>query len=226
MLIDVFTDRYEHDGTAEKKDAHARGLWHRAFSALMVSPAARTVTLQKKALGRAGFDRPDYADFSVGGHYEAGEDIPAGVREAREELGLRTLEYGDFVPLGVRQTAVTLGPDGIEREFQHWHLLPYDAPLDTIPLDDAVPGHDRCHLTTLVDTTTSGTCRPVTHCDRQADHLLAVGMGPGAPIPQRFHGPEQCSYSVESPDRLRVGFPVIGGRPLGFGAAIKQRGSG
>lgn len=137
MLIDVFTDRYEYDGTAEKKDAHARGLWHRTFSALMVSPAARTVTLQKKAPGRAGFDRPDYADFSVGGHYEAGEDIPAGVREAREELGLRTLDYSDFVPLGVRQTAVTLAPDRIEREFQHWHLLPYDAPLDTIPLDDA-----------------------------------------------------------------------------------------
>jgi 8-oxo-dGTP pyrophosphatase MutT (NUDIX family) len=137
MLIDIFSDRYEHAGTAEKKEAHAQGLWHRTFSALLINPAARTVTLQKKAPGRAGFDRPHYADFTVGGHYEAGEDIPDGVREAREELGLHTLDYSDFFPLGIRQTVVTLAPDRIEREFQHWHLLPYEASLDTIPLDDA-----------------------------------------------------------------------------------------
>ena len=137
MLIDIFSDRYEHTGTAEKKDAHAQGLWHRTFSALLVNPDARTVTLQKKAPGRAGFDRPDYADFTVGGHYHAGEAIPDGVREAREELGLHNLDYADFFPLGIRQTAVTLAPDRIEREFQHWHLLPLTSPLDDIPLDDA-----------------------------------------------------------------------------------------
>lgn len=137
MLIDIFSDRYEHVGTAEKKDAHAQGRWHRTFSALLVNPVARTVTLQKKAPGRAGFDRPDYADFTVGGHYHAGEAIPNGVREAREELGLHDLDYPDFFPLGIRQTAVTLAPDRIEREFQHWHLLPLTSPLDDIPLDDA-----------------------------------------------------------------------------------------
>lgn len=137
MLIDIFSDRYEHVGTAEKKDAHARGLWHRTFSALLVNPAARTVTLQKKAPGRAGFDRLDYADFTVGGHYHAGEAIPDGVREAREELGLHDLGYTDFFPLGIRQTAVTLATDRIEREFQHWHLLPCSSPLGDIPLDDA-----------------------------------------------------------------------------------------
>jgi 8-oxo-dGTP pyrophosphatase MutT (NUDIX family) len=137
MLIDIFTDRYEHAGTAEKNDAHARGLWHRTFSAMMVNPAARTVVLQKKAPGWAGFDRPDYADFTVGGHYHAGESVPDGVREAREELGLHDLDYADFVALGIRQTAVTLAPGRIEREFQHWHLLPCEAALENIPLDDA-----------------------------------------------------------------------------------------
>lgn len=137
MLIDIFTDRYEPVGTAEKKEAHDQGLWHRTFSALLVNPGTRTVTLQKKAPGRAGFDRPDYADFTVGGHYHAGEAIPDGIREAHEELGLHTLTYADFVPLGIRQTAVTLAPDRVEREFQHWHLLPYASGLDSIPLDDA-----------------------------------------------------------------------------------------
>jgi isopentenyldiphosphate isomerase len=134
MLIDIFTDRYEPVGTAEKSEAHAKGLWHRTFSALAVSPARRTVLLQKKAPGRAGFDRPDYADITVGGHYHAGEDIPDGVREAREELGLASLAYSDFVPAGIRQTAVTLPGGRVEREFQHWHLLPLDLSLGEIPL--------------------------------------------------------------------------------------------
>jgi isopentenyldiphosphate isomerase len=125
MLIDIFNDRYEHVGIEEKKTAHAEGLWHRTFSCLVINPVAGTVLLQKKTPGRFAFDRPDYADFTVGGHYHAGEDIPDGVREAREELGLKSLTYSDFVGLGIRQTAVTLAPGWIEREFQHWHLLPY-----------------------------------------------------------------------------------------------------
>jgi 8-oxo-dGTP pyrophosphatase MutT (NUDIX family) len=129
------------------EEAHAQGLWDQVFSALLVNPRTRTVTLQKKAPGRAGFDRPDYADFTVGGHYEAGEDIPDGVREAPEELGLHNLTYDDFVPLGIRQITVTLSPDRIEREFQHRHLMPYDAPLDSIPLYDAeVSGLDELGL--------------------------------------------------------------------------------
>ena len=136
MLIDIFDDRYEHAGTEDKKTAHARGLWHRTFSALALSPATRRVILQKKAPGRYAFDRPDYADITVGGHYHAGESIPQGVREAREELGL-PVAYSDLHPIGLRQTAITLAPEYIEREFQHWHLLPLDIPLDAIPLADA-----------------------------------------------------------------------------------------
>ncbi|MCP2258533.1 NUDIX domain-containing protein [Streptoalloteichus tenebrarius] len=135
-LIDIFNDRYEPIGTGDKKTAHAKGLWHRTFSALAINPTTRRVILQKKAPGRYSFDRPDYADITVGGHYQAGESIPDGVREVHEELGL-PVAYGDLHPIGLRQTAVTLAPDHIEREFQHWHLLPLDGELDDIPLSDA-----------------------------------------------------------------------------------------
>jgi isopentenyldiphosphate isomerase len=135
-LIDIFNDRYEHVGTEDKKEAHRQGLWHRTFSALALNPAQRRVLLQKKAPGRYSFDRPDYADITVGGHYHAGEDIHDGIREVHEELGL-PVTYNDLHPIGLRQTAVTLAPDYIEREFQHWHLLPLDVDLDTIPLADA-----------------------------------------------------------------------------------------
>jgi isopentenyldiphosphate isomerase len=135
-LIDIFNDRYELIGTEDKKMAHAKGLWHRTFSALAVNPTSRRVILQKKAPGRYTFDRPDYADITVGGHYQAGEAIADGIREVHEELGL-PVAYNDLHPIGLRQTAVTLAPDYIEREFQHWHLLPLDVPLESIPLADA-----------------------------------------------------------------------------------------
>lgn len=135
-LIDIFNDRYEPVGTEDKKTAHAKGLWHRTFSALAFNPTTQRVVLQKKAPGHYSFDRPDYADITVGGHYQAGETVPDGVREVHEELGL-PLAYGDLHPIGLRQTAVTLAPDYIEREFQHWHLIPLDVALEDIPLADA-----------------------------------------------------------------------------------------
>ncbi|WP_026423595.1 NUDIX hydrolase [Actinokineospora inagensis] len=134
-LIDIFNDRYEHIGTEDKKTAHVQGLWHRTFSALAINPTTKRVVLQKKTPGRYVFDRPDYADITVGGHYHAGETIPEGVREIHEELGL-PISYSDLHPIGLRQTAVTLAPDYVEREFQHWHLLPLDLALDEIPLSD------------------------------------------------------------------------------------------
>ncbi|MEO3855781.1 NUDIX domain-containing protein [Acrocarpospora sp. B8E8] len=136
MLIDVYNDRNQHIGQQDKKIAHEDGLWHRTFSCLAVNPVRATVLLQKKQPGRYSFDRPDQADFTVGGHYEAGETTPDGVREIREELGIN-VPYTDLQPLGIRQTAVTLAPGWMEREFQYWHLLPLDLDLEQIPLDDA-----------------------------------------------------------------------------------------
>lgn len=136
MLIDIYTDSNEHLGTEDKRVAHQNGLWHRTFSCLALNPATATVLLQKKSPGRYVFDRPDQADFTVGGHYHAGETIPEGVRELREELGL-DIPYTNLHPLGIRQTAVTLAPNWIEHEFQYWHLLPLNLDLADIPLDDA-----------------------------------------------------------------------------------------
>lgn len=134
--IDIFDDRYRHIGVEDKKAAHRQGLWHRTFSCLAVNPHTSRVVLQKKAPGRYAFDRPDYADITVGGHYEAGETIPDGIREVHEELGLQ-VAYTDLHAIGLRQTAVTLAADYVEREFQHWHILPLDVDLDGIPLADA-----------------------------------------------------------------------------------------
>ncbi len=134
-LIDIFDDRYQHRGVRDQATAHREALWHRTFSCLVINPTRRTVLL-RKGPDRHGVERPDYADVTVGGHYHAGEDVPAGVREIHKELGL-LVSYADLHPLGVRQTTRTLAPDCIEREFQHWHLLALDLELTDIPFANA-----------------------------------------------------------------------------------------
>jgi hypothetical protein len=90
MLIDVFNDSYQHTGTEDKKAAHASGLWHRTFSALAIIPATRHLILQKKAPGRYTFDRPDYADITVGGHYEVRRSPTASAGSTRNSGCLLT----------------------------------------------------------------------------------------------------------------------------------------
>jgi isopentenyldiphosphate isomerase len=123
-LIDVYTDRNEPAGyTVEKKEAHAKGLWHRVFTCLVINTDNKTAYLQKKTPGRYSFDRPDHMDVTVGGHYEAGEAIEAGVREMEEEIGLK-VSFEQLVSLGQRQTSVVLAKDYDNNEFQHIFLLP------------------------------------------------------------------------------------------------------
>ncbi|MGH3835296.1 MAG: NUDIX hydrolase [Pseudonocardiaceae bacterium] len=183
-LIDIFDDRYQHIGTREKTTAHREALWHRTFSCLAINPTHRTVLLQKKSPDRYSFERPDYADITVGGHYHAGEDIPDGVREVHEELGL-PVSYTDLQPLGIRQTAVTLAPDYIEREFQHWHLLPLNVELTDIPLADAeVAGLVELDLTHALD--------------------LAADTRPNAPARYATRSPEGMTYQEGTLQRAEL----------------------
>ena len=135
-LIDVYTDRNEPTGRQiEKKDAHSSGAWHRVFTCLVVNPAHKTAYLQKKTPGRYSFDRPDYMDVTVGGHYEAGEPIEAGVREMEEEIGL-TVPFSSLIPLGQRQTSVVLSENYNNNEFQHIFLCPTDRSVSDFNFTD------------------------------------------------------------------------------------------
>jgi len=135
-LIDVYTDRNEPAGyRREKKEAHQKGLWHRVFTCLVIHTEHQTAYLQRKAPGRYRFERPDYMDVTVGGHYEAGERIEDGVREIQEEIGIAPA-FSDLVSLGQRQTAAVLAENYDNREFQHIFLLPTTKALSDFSFQD------------------------------------------------------------------------------------------
>lgn len=131
--IDIFNDKYELIGKASKREAHQKGLWHRVFTCILVNPKKKTILLQKKVLGRYSFDRPDYIDVSVGGHYIAGESIEEGVRELEEEVGVK-MKFKDLISLGIRQTAETVTDNYIANEFQHIFICPIEQNLEDYKL--------------------------------------------------------------------------------------------
>ena len=134
-IIDVFNDRYEQIGTMNKKEAHKQtGQWHRSFICLLVNIEKKTILLQSKVKNLYDFDRPDYVDFTVGGHYQAGEAIADGIREMKEEVGLE-VDFKDLIPLGIRQTAHTITDSFIEYEFQHIFLYPTTKKIEDFSLD-------------------------------------------------------------------------------------------
>ncbi len=136
-LIDVYTDRNERtEQIIEKKEAHAQGLWHRVFTCLVINQEHKTAFLQKKTPNRYSFERPDHMDVTVGGHYEAGEDVEAGIREMREEIGI-DVAFDDLVSIGERQTSVVLAKDYNNNEFQHIFLLPTKRNLEDFHFTDS-----------------------------------------------------------------------------------------
>jgi len=135
-LVDIYTDRNEPAGYAvEKKEAHAKGLWHRVFTCLIINKDTKSVFLQKKTPGRYSFDRPDYMDVTVGGHYEAGEKIEDGIRELKEETGFHA-SFNQLISIGQRQTSVILAEDYNNNEFQHIFLFPTDKQIENFEFID------------------------------------------------------------------------------------------
>ena len=117
--INIYNDRNESlNQLAEKNIAHKDGLWHRTFICIVLDKQNKSIILQKKVKNKYSFDRPDYLDISVCGHYEENEKIEDGTREIKEEIGLN-VGFNDLINLGIRQNSVILSENYYNREFQY-----------------------------------------------------------------------------------------------------------
>ena len=150
-VVDIYDGNFKYIGTAEKKAVHLNGLWHKSFICMVFNPDTKKVFFQKKVPGRYSFNRPDYFDFTVGGHYIAGERIEDGVREIKEELGL-TIKFKSMISLGIRKKAVRVAKNFIEKEFQFIFLLPLDFAIEKFSVDnDEVSGLAEIELDALLE---------------------------------------------------------------------------
>lgn len=132
-MLDIYDDSLRPLGVRERGLVHLEGDWHRSFHCWLVSPARRTLVVQRRAASKATY--PGALDTSVAGHYRAGEGVAEGCREVEEELGLRVRAEG-LVSLG---RAVDAARHGflIDREVADVFVHATDVPLAELRPDPA-----------------------------------------------------------------------------------------
>ncbi|MGV8168702.1 MAG: NUDIX hydrolase [Candidatus Nanoarchaeia archaeon] len=130
-LIDIFNAQNNNSKVAKmKSEAHKKGLWHRATHIWLYNSNG-DLLLQLRAKEKSLY--PDMWDVSVGGHVSAGEEpITSGIRELKEELGLKAREK-DLVFFGIRKVNHIYKKIN-NKEFLYVYLLKYDGDIKKLKL--------------------------------------------------------------------------------------------
>jgi isopentenyl-diphosphate Delta-isomerase len=138
----ILVDRHDRPvGTAEKVEAHRRGLLHRALSVVVVN-ARGEVLIQRRAAGK--YHSGGLWANTCCSHPRPGEDVrTAARRRLREEMGLRCrLEYA-----GAFLYRAQVGAGLIEHEYDHVFLGRWDG--SPRPAPQEVDGWRWAHPRTL-----------------------------------------------------------------------------
>lgn len=105
-----------------KKIVHEQALWHKVVTGIVFNKQTNLLYFQTiYPKDSYTFNRPDYIDFSIGGHVEDDENIKDAIlREAKEELDL-TIIRPTF--LGIRVCNCDPSPTYRIREFQYFYAI-------------------------------------------------------------------------------------------------------
>ncbi|MFC4303000.1 NUDIX hydrolase [Cohnella boryungensis] len=102
-IFDIYDEQGNWTGTADRREVHAKGLWHRTVHCWLVRREYGNGSCAAKVLIQQRSDRkdtnPGCFDITAAGHLQAGESPEAVVRELEEELGVKARfeqlrEYG------------------------------------------------------------------------------------------------------------------------------------
>ncbi len=121
-------------GSADRSEAHAKGLWHRSVNFIVIDPKKRTVIFQdSKTLD--SYDAEKFFIKMNGGHAH-GENMSVEVaRELEEEMGLEINEADDTHFLGVYQVSFEPTSDFINREFMYFYITAFSNAFEKIKMD-------------------------------------------------------------------------------------------
>lgn len=150
-LLDIYNENHIYLGVCEKGLTHKLGLWHEVFNGIIVNKDKKTIILQIKNAKHNGIHKNDMIEISVGGHYVAGEKREDGIREIKEETGIK-IEYNKLIYLGERQVSTIVNENYIVREFQQLYIIPSTIEVDKLKsYDDEVSGFVEFKINELID---------------------------------------------------------------------------
>lgn len=115
--------------TKARAEVHRDGDWHRSLHCWVAGldvDGDAFILFQQRGSGKDSW--PGYLDATVGGHFAAGENAAAALREVREEIGITPAPERTRL-LGVRVSVNESTPGVIDRELQTVALLRDDRPL-------------------------------------------------------------------------------------------------
>lgn len=126
-LFDIYDEALNHIGIKARAAVHRDGDWHQVFHCWVVGRDAQGefVILQKRGPAQDAY--PGKVDISAAGHLVAGETVQDGLRELREELGLR-VNFDELLSLG-RRVGIARADGLIDRQICHVFLYECNQPL-------------------------------------------------------------------------------------------------
>lgn len=133
-MLKVYDKKMDFLYFEDKKKIHQQGLWHKTVGGIVYNKKFSKIyfqTIYPKA--SYTFARPDYIDFSIGGHIEDKESVKeALLREGKEEFGLN-IKNATF--LGLRICDCTLSDDYKIKEFQYFYAIETKQTLAQMTFD-------------------------------------------------------------------------------------------
>ncbi|RKP50103.1 NUDIX domain-containing protein [Cohnella endophytica] len=124
-MFDVYDEKGNWTGIAERSEVHAKGLWHHTVHCWLVRKVdgRAKVLFQQRSEGKD--TNPSCFDITAAGHLEAGETPNAVLRELEEELGVR-VGFEQLAEYGLVKeylAGVVGGVDFIDAEVSHVYGL-------------------------------------------------------------------------------------------------------
>lgn len=120
---------------ATKKEAHSKGLWHRAAHIWFVNNKGE-ILLQKRADNIES--HPGKFDISAAGHLSAGDTkISGALREVEEELGIK-LEEKDLINIGeIHNESTQHNGTYINKEYDDIYVVHKDIPISEFKIQES-----------------------------------------------------------------------------------------
>ncbi len=127
-VLKIFDEQGAQIGTATRKDAHEKGLWHETFHVYVIN--GNDIYLQKRSSVKKDF--PQLFDITAAGHLLAQETVQDGVREIEEEIGI-TVKFEELAYLGKIQNIIHTDKM-IDKEFSHVFLYECEKAMESFIL--------------------------------------------------------------------------------------------
>lgn len=116
----VFDENHQKIGENTRAFIHQHGLWHETFHCWIVQVENGVPHLYFQQRSDMKKDFPNLFDITAAGHLLAYETVNDGIREVKEELGIK-LSMKNLQSIGIIKDTILHG-DSIDNEFAHTFL--------------------------------------------------------------------------------------------------------